>query len=138
MWDTINPLLILTSDGLNVVRWYVDTSYGATSNLGSTNKAIMTLGTGNIYNCSRKQKIDTTSSTKTQLVAAKDIMSQMMWNRHFLLAQGNNITHRILYQDNKSNMLLQMNGLASSSCLPLHINMHFLLIKQWIAKGAHN
>ena len=44
-------------------------------------------------------KLNTRSSTKTELVAADDMMPLILWTSHFLQAQGYTTTDTILYQD---------------------------------------
>jgi hypothetical protein len=86
----------------------------------------MSLGSGGIYNMSRRQKLNTTSSTEAELVAADDIMPQMIWTRNFLMSQGVKVTHNILYQDNRSAMLLEKYGTVSSLRRKCHINFFFI------------
>ena len=64
---------------------------------------------------SRKQKLNTTSSTEAELGGVNDVMPQILWTRNFLIAQGVEVTHNILHQDNKSAMILETNGSSSSS-----------------------
>jgi hypothetical protein len=68
------------------------------------------LGRGIIYGTSKRQKLNTKSSTEAELVGADDVMPQMLWTLYFLEAQGYKIDHNILYQDNKSSILLETNG----------------------------
>ena len=75
----------------------------------------MSLGKGIIYGTSTRQKLNTRSSTEAELVDVDDCMSQILWTRYFLDAQGYNINDCIVYQDNKSAILLEQNGQASSS-----------------------
>jgi hypothetical protein len=51
-------------------------------------------------NTSTKQKINTQSSTETELVAADDFMPIILWTAYFLKAQGYGHQDTILYQDN--------------------------------------
>ena len=49
---------------------------------------VMLLGKGVIYSCSTKQKLNTKSSTESELVGIDDGMSMIHWIRYFLEAQG--------------------------------------------------
>jgi len=40
--------------------------------------------------------------TEVELVAIDDVMGQILWTRHFLVAQGHYILTTTVYQDNKS------------------------------------
>ena len=75
----------------------------------------MTLGSGSIYSSSTKQKLVTRSSTDCELVGVHDVLPQILWTRHFLGAQGYSIKDMVVYQDNKSTMLLENNGHMSST-----------------------
>ena len=55
-------------------------------------------------------------------------MSQILWTRYFLDAQGYNINGCIVYQDNKSAILLEQNGRASSSKRTRHINIRYYFV----------
>jgi hypothetical protein len=75
----------------------------------------MSFGKGTIYSNSTKQKMNIQSSTKVELVAVNDTMSQILWTKYFMEAQGYKIKDNLLYQDNKSAILLENNGHGSSS-----------------------
>jgi hypothetical protein len=53
-------------------------------------------------------------------------------------AQGFVVRDNILYQDNKSAMLLETNGRASSSKSTRHINIRYYLVANRVAKGFKN
>ena len=50
----------------------------------------------------------------------------------FLMCQGIRVQKNIVYQDNKSTILLATNGMASSSKRTRHINLRFFFIKDRI------
>ncbi len=55
--------------------------------------------------------------------------------RLFLKAQGFAVSNDILYQDNKSAMLLETNGRASSSKRTRHIEIWYYYVADQVAKG---
>ena len=55
-------------------------------------------------------------------------MSQILWTNYFLAAQGYNINECVVYQDNKSAILLEENGRASSSKRTRHINIRYYFV----------
>ena len=63
------------------------------------------------------------------------MMPSILWTRYFLKAQGYNVNDNIIFQDNKSAMLLERNGKASSSRRTKHINVRYFFITNRIAKG---
>ena len=98
----------------------------------------MTLGKGVINGTSTRQKLNTCSSTEAELVAVDDCMSQVLWTRYFLEAQGYNINDCIIYQDNKSTILLEQNGRASSSKCTRHNNICYYFVTDRINCGEIN
>ena len=51
---------------------------------------------------SRKQKLNTKSSTTAELVCADDATTMMLWTKLFMEEQGYKIEENVLYQDNKT------------------------------------
>ena len=95
----------------------------------------MTLGKGVIYSTSTRQKLNTQSSTEAELVAVDHCMSQVLWTRYFLDAHGYNINDCVIYQDNKSAILLEQNGQVSSSKRTQHINIRYYFMTDRINCG---
>ena len=89
----------------------------------------MALGSGAIASSSRKQKINTKSSTKTELVAVDDKLGDILWMRYFLKSQGYNIEENIIYQVNMSTLSLEKNGRISGSNRTKHIKAKYYLVK---------
>jgi hypothetical protein len=88
----------------------------------------MTMGRGFPIASSTKQRLNTRSSTESELVGVDDIMPIIVWSCYFLMAQGYGVTHKLLLQDNKSSMLLEKNGKASSGKCTCHINIQYFFI----------
>ena len=53
----------------------------------------------------------------------------MMWGKYFIESQGYTVEHNILYQDNKSTILLATNGRSSSFKRTKHIEHRYFLVK---------
>ena len=62
-------------------------------------------------------------------------MPAICWTQYFLEAQGYKVNDNILFQDNRSMMLLAKNGKASSTKCTKHINIWYFFITDRIAKG---
>ena len=84
---------------------------------------------------STRQKLTTWSSTEAELVAIDDCMSLILWTRYFLEAQGYGVDNAIIYQDNKSAMLLEQNGRASSMRWTRHLNIQYFFVSDQIQKN---
>jgi hypothetical protein len=117
--------LTLTSASLHNMRWWVDASYAVHPDTRSHTGGTMSLGRGAIYGTSKQQKLNTKSSTKADLVGVDDVIPQVLWTLYFLEAQGYKIDDTIIYQDNKSSILLETNGRGSSGKRTRHIAVQF-------------
>ena len=95
-------------------KWYVDASFAVHPDFRSQTGGTMKFGKGAVQSLSKKQKLNTRSSTKAELVGADDVATQILWMKHFMEAQGYTIEDNILHQDNKSTILLQENGRKGS------------------------
>ena len=93
------------------------------------------MGKVSFISTSIKQRLNTRSSTETELVAANDLMPHLCWTNYFLECQGYNINSTIMYQDNQSAILLENNGRASSSKRTRHLNIRYFFITDQIKKG---
>ena len=91
------------------------------------------MGKGAIFSFSKKQKLNTKSSTEAELVGVDDVLPQVLWTRKFLMAQGCEVGDNIVYQDNQSAILLETNGTGSSSRRTRHIDVRFYFVKDRIA-----
>ena len=95
----------------------------------------MTLGKGAISSFSHKHKQNAKSSTESELYGVYDALPKVMWSLEFLRAQGHNVSHALMYQDNKSAILLEVNGRLSSSKRTKHIKMKFFFVKDQVDQG---
>ena len=91
---------------------------------------------GAIQTLSRKQKLNTKSSTEAELVGVDDMSVMVLWTQLFLEAQGWIITKNIIYQDNKSAILLETNGKKSSGKRTRAINIRYYFITDHVEKGT--
>ena len=93
------------------------------------------MGTGCAVATSTKQKCNVRSSTIGELVAVDEMMAQILRTRLFMKAQGIKVTDNILYQYNRSAILLEKNGRVSSSKRTKHIEIRYYYVADRIAKG---
>jgi hypothetical protein len=61
-------------------------------------------------------------------LGADDFMPEICWTRYYMKGQGCVVKDNVLFQDNKSSILLEKNGKASSSKLNKHINIRYFFI----------
>ena len=77
--------------------------------------AIMSLGKGAAVSYSGKHKLNTKSSTESELISADDMLVKGLCSLYFIQAQGYLVDQIIMYQDNMATMRLEINGSLSSS-----------------------
>jgi hypothetical protein len=61
-------------------------------------------------------------------------MPAILWTCYFMEAQGFGVQENVVYQDNKSAILMEKNGKDSSSKHPKHINIRYYFVTDWISK----
>jgi hypothetical protein len=132
---TRDERLSLRVDDLRVVKWYVDASFAVHPDFKSHTGAVMTMGKGAIQSIARKQKLNVRSSTESELVGVDDAATMILWTKLFLEAQGYDVEKNIIYQDNKSAILLETNGKKSSSRRTRALNIRYFFITDQVEKG---
>ena len=132
---TIHLLLTISIYGFNAVKWWVDALYATHPECQSHTGGTMSLGRGSIYSTSSKEKLNDRSSTEAELIGINDVAGQIIWTKYFLNEQGYDIKTSTVYQDNKSAILLEENGVMSSSKRIKHINVRYYFIKDYVDKN---
>ena len=125
----------MKADSLSMIRWWVDASYRVHWDCKGHTGAMMAMGKGALVNIARKHKLNTGSSTEAKLVSIADVLGMMMCCDYFMKAQGYAIENNILYQDNKSTILLEKNGRTSAGKNSKQIKNSFFLIGDKVALG---
>ena len=133
--NTKEDCLTLSADNLSVIKWYVDASFAVHEDYKSHTGAVMTFGGGAVQSMSKKQKLNTKSSTEAELVGADDATVMILWTKLFMEAQGYPIDENILFQDNKSAILLETNGRRSAGKRSRALNIRFFFITDQVEKG---
>jgi hypothetical protein len=127
----------LSAGNLRCIKWYMDASFAVHPDFKSHTGATMSFedGSGAVQSISRKQKLNTKSSTEAELVGVDDMSIMILWAKLFLEAQGYQIEKNILYQDNKSAILLEDNGKKSFGKRTRALNIHYLFLTNQVEKG---
>jgi hypothetical protein len=95
---------------------------------------VISIGRGPVFTSSTKQKLVTKSSTEAELVGLSDALSQILWSRHFMEAQGYSQKPALIYQDNKSTIRLASHGRSDNSRMR-HVDIRYFFIKDRMASG---
>ena len=77
-------------------------------------------------------------STAAELVAVDDIIGSVLWTKRFLESQGYSIKKNVIFQDNKSAILLESNGRKSAGKRSRHLNIRYFFITDQKEKGNIN
>jgi hypothetical protein len=96
---------------------------------------LVTFGAGAVASSSNKQKCNTKSLSKTEIIALHDKLSDVIWIRYFVECQGYDINEFIIFQENMSTLSLEKNGRMLSSKLTKHIKAKYFLIKDYYNAG---
>jgi hypothetical protein len=127
--------LTLSADSLSSIQWFVDASHQTHNDCKGHTGAFLTFGKGATTSSSNKQKLNTKSSTETEIVAVYDKSGDILWTRNFLEAQGYTITDNIIFQDNMSTLSLLKNGRISSSKRTKHIKAKYFFLQHYYTTG---
>jgi hypothetical protein len=143
---TISIPLVLGWDGTGQLLWSVDASFAIHKDMRSHTGAVLTLGQGALMSMSIKQKINTKSSTKVELVGVDDAMNFVEWIQLFVEQQIKSIIDDsvlkkigldiVIQQDNTSTIQLENNGQASSTKRTQHINIRYFFVTSKIKDGS--
>ena len=135
LWFTQHIPLTLKADEPNEAKWWFDASFATRCDMRSHTGGVLSLGNGAICASSKRQMINTKSSTEAELVGMNDVMPQISWTHYFLDAQGYPVLKPTkIYQDNMSTILLGNNGKASSGQRTHHINIQYFFVADRVTK----
>ena len=93
------------------------------------------IGRGALFSKASKQKLNSKISTEAELIAASEVLPQILWTRYFLGDQGYAIRNNDLFQDNQNAIQMERNGRSLSTQRTRHINIRYFLIKDIVGSG---
>ena len=138
LYCTINDVRILSIENMDTIFTsftFVDVAYAVHHDMRSHTGGGLSLGRGLIHAKSAKQKLNTKSSTESEVVGASDYLPYLIWMQNFMAAQGFKFKRNIFYQDNQSAMRLERNGRQSCGQKSRHIDVRYFFIKDRIKSG---
>lgn len=134
MESTKNHVLTLACVLPPAVRTYIDASFAVHPDKKSHTGVCITLGTGMYYCKSTAQKINTTSSCESELVALAKGLQQALWSATFLENQGYKRQPVTVLQDNVSTMKLIEKG-RSTSEFTRHIEIAYFWVHDLVKRN---
>ena len=131
---TEDTVLTLEADDHQRLVWHVDAAFGVHPDFRSHTGATFSMGKGCITSFSLKQKVNTRSSTKAELVLIDDVLAKIIWTLYFIQHQGFNVSANMVYRDNTSSMKLEQNGKESSGKRTRHFNIKWFYVTDLIKR----
>jgi hypothetical protein len=128
-------LVTLEADSSGAIQWWIDASFNVHPDMKSHTGITMSLGKGSPFLSSISQKLNTKSSTETELVGVDDGMPLVIWTRNFMIEQGYDVKDNVVYQDNQSAILIERNGRASSGRRTRHVNIRYFFVTDRVKNG---
>ena len=101
--------MILKLDGNDTIL-YINGSHAVHPDMKGHVGVYSTEGKGAMLSLSNKLKLNTTSSTESEIVAVGEKLPKALWYRLFRIARGGCAKEDVLMQDNQSAMLRKNNG----------------------------
>ena len=89
--ETVHLPLVIGADNSGTLTWNIDASFAVHPDCKIHTGACLTLGHGSVIYIYAKQKINTKSSTKAELVGVDTAMTFVMWLKHFFESQVRSI-----------------------------------------------
>jgi hypothetical protein len=120
--------------GPMTVTAYVDASYGVHWDFKSHTGCMISVTSGPVHVSSKKHKLNSKSSTEAELIGVSDSLSQVIWTREFLIAQGYDMPAAVVKQDNQSTIVLGNKGRSTSS-KTRHIGVRYFWVQDRIERG---
>ena len=119
--------LILRLTG-NEISLYIDGAHAVHEDMRGHAGVMATGGQGAIYASSTKMKLNTLSSTESEIVSVGEKFPKNIWFRYFRRAQGDDSTDDVLYKDNEASILMETNGRLSCERGSKHINVRYFFV----------
>ena len=133
--STINDTRFIGANDLEQLYTWIDASYAVHMDMKGHTGGAISMGYGVVHARAGKQKINTKSSTESELVGVSEYIPYNLWILMFLEEQGYGIKENVIYQDNQSAMLMEKNGRNSCTGNSRHINVRYFFVKDRIDKG---
>jgi Reverse transcriptase (RNA-dependent DNA polymerase) len=128
LFGTLDLTFRCGADSLDNFATWVDASFAVHGDMRSHTRGVLSFGRGGLICKSKKQSINTKSSTEAELVCASDYLPHTLFVKMFMAAQGCPKTNAVFYQDNESAIKMENNGKASCGQRSRHIDIRYFFI----------
>ena len=131
---TKDEVLHLKSGGSVNPEVYIDASFGVHSDGTSRTGMVIMLAGAAIACWSSKQKLVTKSSTEAEVVALSDGLTNALWMREMVLAQGYKLAPTRIYEDNEGVLKIMKSG-RSPKHRTRHLNIRHFFARDRVQTG---
>ena len=125
--------LIMCADGKGIGIW-IDTSHAVYAYMKGHVRTYASIRKGAVISSANRIKLNTLSLTETNIVAVGEKLTRFIWFQYFWEAQTGYANEDVLYQDNKSGILLESNGIHLAGKGSKYIPIYYYLITDQIKK----
>ena len=126
---------IMGGDDILKLETWVDASYAIHDNMRGHTGGAMSFGWGVVHEKAAKQKLNTKSSTESEVVGVSEYVPHKIQMINFIDAQGYKLKKCVLYQDNQSSIKMEKNGRNSCTGNSRHISIRYFFVKDRVDKG---
>ena len=126
---TIALELRLGAENTDELDSFMDVSFAVHEDMKSHTGGGVSFGIGVLMGRSTKQKLNTASTTESEIVGAADYLPNTIWLMKFLRSQGYKLKTSVLHQDNESAIKLEKNSQRSSSRRTRHLDIKYFWVK---------
>ena len=124
--QTIGEKCVIGDDNIYELLTYVDTSYTTQNYMRVCTGGCMPFGWGLIHARSSKQRLNTKSSTVSEVVGARNHSPFRIWLAMYMEHQGYRVKWIQIMQDNISAIKMEKNGWSSCTGNYRHIHIRYL------------
>jgi hypothetical protein len=126
---------IMGADDILKLETWIDASYAIHENMRGHTGGAMSFGWGVVHEKASKEKLNTKSSTESEVVGVSEYVPHKVQMINFLGAQGYDLQKCVLYQDNQSAIKMEKNGRNSCTGNSRHISIRYFFVKDRVDKG---
>ena len=133
--NTIDDVRVVGATSLTEILSWIDASFAVHSDMKSHTGGCTSMGIGLVHQKSSTQKSNSKSSCESEIIGVSEYLPYNLWFLMFLEAQGYGIGSNLIFQDNKSAILLARNGRNSCTGNSRHVAVRYFFIKDRVDKG---
>ena len=133
--QTIGDERIIGAVDLSCMQTFIESSHAVHDDMKGHTGGVTMFGTGVVNVKSSKQKMNSQSSTETEVIGNSEYLPYNIWFENFMEAQGYPLSSNIIWQDNEDAERMAKNGKMSCSRKSRHIAIKFFWIHDRVKQG---